>query len=173
VSTVPVTHVRPEGDGDAPGIRTVHLRAFGRGAEADLVDALRGTQAWEPSLSLVAEEDGTVTGHVLFSGATLEPSGTPVWALAPVAVLPDRQGRRVGTLLLDEGLRRAAETDAAAVVVLGDPEYYARFGFEPAGEFGVSPPFDVPYEAWQLLRLPAWRPGGGTVAYPEAFADVA
>jgi putative acetyltransferase len=167
-----VTRVRTEGPDDALGIRRVHRAAFGRDAEADLVDALRGTDAWFPALSLVAEEDGAVVGHVLLTRARLD-TGAPLLALAPVGVLPDRRGRRVGTLLLDEALRRAGETDALAVVVLGHPEYYVRFGFEPAHEFGVRVPFRVPDDAWQLMRLPAWRPVRGTVVYPPAFAAVA
>ena len=168
----PVTRVRVERDGDAAGIRRVHEAAFGRRAEADLVDALRGTEAWLAPLSLVAEEDGEVVGHVLLTRAALD-DGTALLALAPVGVLPARQRRRVGSLLLDEALRRAAETDAVLVVVLGDPEYYGRFGFEQARDLGVTPPFPAPDEAWQALRLPAWRPVGGTVVYPAAFASVA
>lgn len=163
-----VTRIRTERAGDEPGIRRVHRRAFGRPDEADLVDALRGTEAWEPDLSLVAEEEDVVIGHVLLSHARLD-TGAPVWALAPVAVLPEVQRRRVGTLLLDEGLRRAAETDHHAVVVLGDPEYYGRFGFEPAREFGILPPFAVPDDYWQAVRLPGWTPTRGMVVYPAAF----
>lgn len=163
-----MTRVRAERDGDAPDIRRVHESAFGRRQEADLVDALRGTAAWLPGLSLVAEEDGRVVGHVLFSRATLD-GGAPVLALAPVAVLPSLQRRRVGSLLLEEGLQRAAETDVGLVVVLGDPEFYSRFGFETAREFGVLSPVPVPDEDWQALRLPSWRPVSGTVVYPPAF----
>jgi len=167
-----VTRVRAESEGDAPGIRRVHEAAFGRPQEADLVEALRGTAAWLGPLSLVAEEDGGVVGHVLITRAALD-GGPPVLALAPVGVLPDRQRRGVGSLLLDEGLRRAAETDVGLVVVLGDPEYYGRFGFEQARELGVRCPFPAPDEAWQALRLPAWRPVAGTVVYPPPFLAVA
>ncbi len=166
-----VTRVRAEGPGDVAGIRQVHTAAFGRDDEADLVDALRGSETWVPALSLVAEEDGAVVGHVLLSRARLD-SGGEVFALAPVGVLPHLQRRRVGTLLLDEGLRRAAETDALAVVVLGDPDYYVRFGFEPAREFGIRAPFPVPVEAFQAIPLPAWRPLEGTVVYPPPFAGL-
>lgn len=165
--------VRPERPGDAGAIRHVHERAFApSGAEADLVEALRASPDHVPELSLVALGDDAVIGHIAFSRARLD-SGHPVLALAPMGVLPEHQRRGAGSALVTEGLGRAAGTNFPLVVVLGHPDYYPRFGFEPADALGVLAPFEVPPEAWMAHRLPAYRPEArGTVAYADAFAAV-
>jgi putative acetyltransferase len=166
--------VRPEGSADRAAVRRVIERAFGPdGGEADLVDALREAGADVPDLCLVAEIDGQIVGQIFYSRARLA-SGDEVLALAPMAVLPSYQRRGVGSRLVSESLRRARETDFPLVVVLGHPEYYPRFGFEPAGARGVDAPWDVPAEAWMLLPLPAYHPTArGLVEYPPAFGAVA
>ena len=94
-------------------------------------------------------------------------------ALAPMAVLPQWQRRGVGSRMVQDGLERAARTAFALVVVLGHPEYYPRFGFEPAAGLGLTAPWEVPPEAWMALRLPAYRPEArGLVTYPPAFDAV-
>jgi len=155
-------------------VRLVIDGAFGPdGGEADLVDALRAACAHVGDLCLVAEIEGEVVGHVFYSRARLA-SGDEVLALAPMAVLPSFQRRGVGSRLVEESLRRARETDFPLVVVLGHPEYYPRFGFEPAGALGVDAPWPVPPEAWMLLRLPAYHAvARGRVEYPPAFGAVA
>jgi putative acetyltransferase len=165
--------IRPELAQDAGAVRTVHERAFApSGAEADLVDALRGSGDDVPDLWLVAEEDGAVVGHIAFSVARLD-GGAEVLALAPMGVLPGRQRAGIGSALVAEGLRRAAGTAYPLVVVLGHPEYYPRFGFAPAAAAGVLAPFPVPDEAWMIHRLPAYRRDArGTVAYADAFGAV-
>ena len=165
--------IRPERAEDAGAVRTVHERAFApSGAEADLVDALRGSGADVPDLWLVADEDGDVVGHIAFSLARLD-GGAEVLALAPMGVLPERQRAGVGSALVAEGLRRAAGTDPPLVVVAGHPAYYPRFGFEPAAAAGVLAPFPIPDEAWMIHRLPGYREDArGTVVYADAFGAV-
>ena len=152
----------------------MHQRAFEpSGAEAELVDALRTAGAHVPELCLVAlAHDGSIAGHIAFSRARLE-SGPEVLALAPMAVLPGHQRSGAGSALVTDSLRRAGETDFPLVIVVGHPEYYPRFGFEPADALGLEAPFEVPPEAWMAYRLPAYSPAArGSVVYPQAFADV-
>jgi putative acetyltransferase len=134
------------------------------------VDALRAAGDHVPELCLVAVDgDASVIGHIFFSEARLD-SDIAVLALAPMGVLPSRQRQGVGSALVREGLRRAAETDYPLVAVLGHPGYYPRFGFEPAAAHGVECPYDVPPEAWMIHRLPAYGPEArGLVTYPEPF----
>lgn len=166
--------VRPERPSDHAAARRIHRLAFAPSpGEADLVDALRASGAHVAALCLVAEAGDEPVGHIVFSRARLA-SGHDVLALAPMAVLPGFQGRGAGAALIREGLRRAAETDFALVVVLGHASYYPRFGFEPARRYGVVAPWNVPQEAWLVHRLPGYEPSaGGRVSYPAAFGAVA
>lgn len=164
--------IRPEADHDRDAIRRVHEAAFATPAEADLVDELRGTDAWIPGLSLVAADGDDVVGHLLMSVARLDRGGE-VLALAPIAVLPGRQGTGVGGALVREGLARAASTGHRLVVVLGHPEYYPRFGFTSARAQGILAPFEVSDAAWMSLTLHDDLPRPqGTVVYPPAFGGV-
>ncbi|GAA1689922.1 N-acetyltransferase [Glycomyces endophyticus] len=170
-----MTLIRRETDGDRDAVHALHAAAFATaphasGGEADLVDALRGTRAWEPRYSLVAEIDGTLAGHVVSSYGTV--GGTRVLGLGPIGVDPARQRRGVGSALMHAALAAADARDEPAVVLLGDPAYYGRFGFVPAADHGVAPehPEWGPY--FQIRTLAAWGSGlGGTFAYAPAFAE--
>jgi putative acetyltransferase len=124
--------IRDEQPVDCEQIREVHVRAFGGGpnrAEAALVDLLRERK--KAPIALVAVKDGRVAGHVMFSPVTVAnaPPNFRVLGLAPVAVLPELQGRGIGSQLVSNGLERCRRDGYDAVVVLGDPNYYHRFGF--------------------------------------------
>jgi putative acetyltransferase len=161
--------IRPEEPADRQAIRRVNELAFGGSEEADIVDALRGTAAWLPELSLVAEDDAGVVGHVLFSVVQVE-GGPELLSLGPMAVVPERQRTGVGTALIDRGLEDARRTECPLVVVLGHPEYYPRFGFAPAREYGIDTPYEAPDEAWMALPLPAYHERvRGMVRYPPAW----
>jgi putative acetyltransferase len=134
------TEVRPEAPEDREAVARVVEAAFGRRDEAELVEALRADPAWE--LSLVAEEGGEVVGHVLFTRAS-----EGFLALAPLAVQPERQGAGVGRALVEEGLRRL---EGRPVLVLGDPAYYGRFGFEPAAPRGITNPWRIDGPEWMV-----------------------
>lgn len=144
--------VRDETAADVAAVRRVHATAFATPEEAKLVDALRA--AARPLVSLVAEVDGEIVGHVVFSPVTLpDHPEVHLMGLAPLAVVPAHQRRGIGGALTRAGLERCRELGVGAVVVLGHPDYYPRFGFERAEAFGVGCQFGAPSEAWMLLEL--------------------
>jgi len=106
-------------------------------------------------LSLVAEVDGAVVGHILFSPVTIETEASTKSAvgLAPMAVLPGHQRQGIGARLIERGLQELRRQGHTAVVVLGHPGYYPRFGFERASRFGLRCQFDCPDEAFMALEL--------------------
>ncbi len=145
--------IRAEKSGDIAAIRMVNLAAFGRDSEANLVDQLRGVAS---TLSLVAVEAEQIVGHVFFSPVTIEgtcPDPFLMLGLGPVAVLPDRQRQGIGSLLIHHGLEVCRQLGCKAVVVLGYPEYYRRFGFGPAKQKGLSCEYPVPNEVFMVLEL--------------------
>ncbi|MBZ0266938.1 N-acetyltransferase [bacterium] len=166
--------MRPERESDADAIRDVNRRAFGQPQEAALVDALRRDGA--AFVSLVAEADGVVKGHILFSPVVVEGGsveGTVV-ALAPMAVVPEWQREGVGGALVREGLAACRRAGATAVIVLGHPEYYPRFGFRAAAGYRLRCEFPAPPEVYFALELApgALAGDGGVVRYHPAFAEV-
>jgi putative acetyltransferase len=166
--------VRADAAGDAPAVRAVHMAAFDRPAEADLVEALRRTGAL--AVSCVAEADCVVVGHVALSPVTLGADrGRPrVLGLGPMAVAPERQRTGIGTALVRDALARARAAGWTAAVVLGHPEYYPRFGFRPASTFGIGCRYDVPDAAFMAMELVPGSLAGtsGTVEYHPAFDAV-
>jgi putative acetyltransferase len=167
-----VISVRSELPSDRDAVSRVNELAFEGSTEAEIVDALRGTEAWLPDLSLVAEDDTVIVGHVLFSLVRLD-TGPELLSLGPMAVLPDRQRAGVGSALVRQGLARARSTKYPLVVVLGHPDYYPRFGFRPARPYGIETTYEAPDEAWMALPLPAYDERvRGTVLYPPAWESV-
>jgi putative acetyltransferase len=160
--------VREERPADAAAIGEVARRAFRQEDEARLVGALRAEGYGR--LSLVATTGQQVIGHVLFSRIWIDrPQGRlDVVALAPLAVLPEFQGRGVGSALVGEGLARCREQGERLVLVLGDPVYYARFGFQVE----LAARLDCPYAGPHFMGLelvPHSLPAGGCVVYSPPF----
>jgi putative acetyltransferase len=165
--------IRAEEAGDVPGIGRLVTLAFGQDDEARLVDAIRQEEGFDPRLSLVASEDGALTGHVLLSPILIR-SGSgnvPALSLAPVSVLPERQGEGIGSRLTERALETARELGHRIVVVIGHPSYYPRFGFTPAREKGLEVSWPVPDEAFMVMELAAGALEGieGEVVFPPAF----
>jgi putative acetyltransferase len=165
--------VRTERPTDAGAVLLVHDAAFGRAAEGALVDALRAAD--QATVSLVAETDGRVVGHVLLSPVTVAGARPgDVLGLAPMAVLPAHQRRGIGGALVDAALATAHAGGRRAVVVLGHPAYYPRFGFVPASRFGLRCEYDAPDDAFLALELRAGALAAcrGLVRYRPEFAAV-
>lgn len=143
--------IRPETEADFDEIGEVNRLAFGREGEARLVDELR--DAGYARLSLVAVEDGRIVGHVMLSEAGIETENGPVEALAlgPVAVIPDRQGEGIGSVLIRDALGRCARDGHRVVVLVGHPGYYPRFGFSSALAGNLSSAYSG--EAFMALEL--------------------
>lgn len=161
--------IRPEQPEDIADIRYVTEAAFlplahSNQDEADIIDALRAAQAL--TISLVAIEDEELVGHVAFSPVTIAGQPEGWYGLGPIAVRPDSQGQGIGQELIRKGLAQLEALGARGCVVLGDPDYYARFGFETV--VGLELP-GVPPEYFQCLTFAGQKPPHGTVAYHEAF----
>ena len=135
---VKTIEIRQESESDAPAIWSVQEQAFNEEDEAKVVDMLRASD--NIVLSLVAVAAGRVVGHVLFSPVTVEssPADSRWVALGPIGVLPDYQGRGIGSLLVREGLELCRLQGCDGVVLLGAPAYYGRFGFVPASGYGLT-----------------------------------
>jgi putative acetyltransferase len=157
---------------DRDAIRLVHSLAFPTPAEAALVDNLERAQT--VCASVVALSESSVLGHALFSTASIELAATSlrVGALGPVGVRPNWQGRGVGAALIRAGLERCWQLQLPAVIVLGHPAYYPRFGFQRADTWGIRCEFAVPPAAFMI----AWSVppifGPGIAKYQPAFGAV-
>jgi putative acetyltransferase len=171
--------VRRETAGDTDAIGAVTYAAFVRPeapaqtpAEVGLVEALRAGDAWLPRLSLVATSAaGEVIGHVVCSRGWV--GAAPALALGPLSVRPDHQRRGVGSALMHAVLAAADALDEPLVALLGDPAYYARFGFERADDQGIVSPQPEWGRHFQARALTAYAPSlRGTFAYPEPFDRV-
>jgi putative acetyltransferase len=165
--------IRPERPEDIASIDEINRLAFGGEEEAKLIKAIRGSDYFIPELSLVAVEDDRIVGHILFSPVTIESSESSVTALAlaPMAVVPEYQNKGSGTDLVKHGLEVCKKLCHTIVIVVGHPEYYSRFGFKPAREYGLEAPFEVPDDAFMALELVpgALKNVRGMVKYNPAF----
>ncbi|MCZ7418700.1 N-acetyltransferase [Verrucosispora sp. WMMA2121] len=165
--------LREELTADRDAVNELHRLAFGSHGEvvAALVRALRDDDP--EALSLVAEEDDEVVGHVLFSRGLLDAPRrlVPVQVLSPLAVVPDRRRRGIGGALVTHGLRLLDERGVPAVFLEGDPRFYARFGFAAAGGLGFRrPSLRIPAPAFQVARLSGYEPWmTGTFVYSATF----
>lgn len=160
--------IREETSSDIDVIRSITQAAFipvehSSQTESAIVDALRDSGAL--SISLVAVESDEIVGHVAFSPITIEGVNKGWFGLGPVSVRPDRQKKGIGATLIEGGLRRLSLTKAMGCVVLGDPNYYARFGFETDSELFLD---GVPAEYFMRRTFEGDIPRG-RVAYHKSF----
>ena len=160
--------IRSESVADVPAIEAVTIRAFLNAphtshTEQLIVSELR--KAGLLAISLVADVEGTVIGHVAVSPVSVSDGASGWFGFGPISVLPEHQRRGVGSRLMHEALRILREHGAGGCVVLGEPEYYSRFGFQADPNL-ILP--DVPPEYFQAISLDSSRPHG-TVSYHQAF----
>ena len=164
--------IRPEQKDDYTSIFAVHQSAFNRTIEAELVDRLRTTNYYHSELSLVAEENSEILGHILFTRVVIKDGNKtyPALALAPLGVKEDAQKKGIGSLLIEEGLKKAKYLGHKLIIVLGDPKFNGRFGFEPASQYEITPPASFPEEAFLVKKLsPEELDFKGQVLYPVQF----
>lgn len=136
------------------------------GNEQDLVDALRNSTAFIPQLSLVAEQDGRIVGHILFTKAAV--GGKTVLALAPLSVLPEYQRRGIGSALIKKGHETAASLGYEYALVLGSDKYYPKFGYVPAAGFGIEVPDGMPPSNFMAVKL---KKSAGKISGGVKYAD--
>lgn len=166
--------IRFEKPEDFAAVRQVNIAAFERKGEADLVDLLRNVA---PVLSFVAVQNGQIVGHLFFSPVSIETdcaSIPKILGLAPLAVMPGFQKQGIGSLLVQHGLKECSRLCFSAVVVLGHPEYYPRFGFVPAKRKGLTCEYSVPAEVFMVVELQSEALKGceGTVKYRPEFSSL-
>ncbi|UCE20801.1 MAG: N-acetyltransferase [Candidatus Aminicenantes bacterium] len=167
--------IREETENDYPKTRGVNDLAFGQGDEGRLIEKLRQTEKFIPELSLVAELNDEIIGHILFYPVPIRSATSTFYSLslAPMAVTPMYQRIGIGSRLVKEGLDVAKKLGHKSVIVVGHPEYYPRFGFKPASQWKIKVSFDVPDEAFLALELVNGELEGksGTLEFPEEFNE--
>ena len=165
--------IRTEEPKDRAAVHAVNVSAFETPAEADLVDALR-KEAY-PIVSLVAEQDGAIVGHIMFSPVTLSGhADLKIMGLAPMAVAPEQQNKGIGSALVRAGLERCKELGFGATVVLGHTWFYPRFGFVPSVRYGIGCEYEVPQDVFMVMELqPGYlREATGIIKFHAAFNGV-
>ena len=163
--------IRTEQALDVRKIDAINRAAFDSAMEADVVELLRCA---ENVISLVAEEEGEIVGHIMFSPVQLTGAAdVRAMALAPMAVAPERQRAGIGAALVRAGLEECQRLGIDAVFVVGHPTYYPRFGFKPAASVGFVCEFEVPDEAFMVAELVTRALDGkmATVHFHPAFKE--
>ena len=172
--------IRQETEKDYEISETVVEKAFKNEVYSDhkeqfLVAKLRKSNVFVPELSLVAETNEEIVGHIMFTKLLIKDGEVKYGslALAPVSVLPEYQNKGIGSKLILQGLKISKEMGFESIIVLGHDKYYPRFGFSPASKWGIEAPFDVPNESFMALELEdgSLERVTGTVAYSKEFFE--
>jgi len=165
--------IREETSGDIAAVYRVNEQAFDTKSEAELVDLLRARG--KAVVSLVAENDGEIVGHILFSPVSIEPprANWNALGLAPVAVLPDYQMQGIGKALVNKGLERCRDLGVELVFVLGHPAYYPKFSFQKASLYSFANEYQAD-EAFMVIELQAGAlpQYSGLVKYAPEFSEI-
>ncbi|MCT8977912.1 N-acetyltransferase [Clostridium sp. CX1] len=168
--------IRQEQEKDISTIYSVVKLAFEKvehsdGDEQNLVNRLRNSEAFIPELSLVAELDGEIVGHILFTKIKICENIS--LALGPLSVVPELHGKGIGGKLIIKGHEIAKNLGFGSVIVLGHPAYYPRFGYVPASNWGIKAPFEVPDECFMAMELieGSLKSVSGVVQYAKEFFE--
>ncbi len=162
--------IRDEIKGDYSLVFNVNTKSFETPLEANLVEKLRKNVS--PIISLVADNEGLIIGHIMFSPVTMEGHpDTRMMGLGPMAVLPEYQNKGVGSRLVVKGIEKCKDMGYDAIIVLGHPTFYPRFGFIPSVRFGIASEYKVPEDVFMVLELVNGSLSGvnGIVKYDEVF----
>jgi predicted N-acetyltransferase YhbS len=167
--------IREERKNDYDEIKKINDLAFGQENEGKMIEALRKTLDYNSKLLLVAERKEKIVGYILFYPIKIknEIEEFTVLSLAPMAVYPEYQNKGIGSKLVKRGIEVAKKYDFNAVIVVGHPRYYPRFGFRPASNWGIKLPFNVPDNVFLALELKenSLKNCNGTVVYPKEYFD--
>jgi predicted N-acetyltransferase YhbS len=166
--------IRQEQKGDYKKVYEINTRAFGQENESILVERIRSGKSFVPELSLVAEQDSEIVGHILFPKIKIVGKAEyESLALAPMAVIPKLQRQGIGGELITTGLTIAKKLGFESVIVVGHKDYYPRFGFKKASSWGIKCPFEVPDEAFMAIELveDSLKDKAGSVQYPKEFME--
>lgn len=143
--------------------------------EQFLVERLRKSKAFIPELSIVAEIEGKIVGHILVTKLKIKNTTSEFksLALAPVSVLPEFQGKEIGSKLIIESHKKAKELGYKSIVLLGHEKYYPKFGYKQADKYGIELPFEVPKENCMVIELvkEGLKGVNGIVEYPKEFNE--
>lgn len=167
--------VRTECEDDFKAIDVVNLSAFEGDDEAQLIAELRSASTYSADLSLVAEFNGRIVGHLMMTPATLKKDSgeLKVLILAPMSVVPSQSHRGIGTELVQEAIKRGQGADFKAIIVAGKPDYYERLGFVSSDKWGISCNLKVPADALLAVELEKDSLStGGEVTYPAPFLSL-
>jgi len=169
------TTIRKEEEKDHKQIYEVNKLAFQQENESKLIEKIRKSENFIPELSIVAEIDNRIVGHILFSKIKIiGDSDYESLALAPMAIIPEFQKSGIGSELIKKGMDKAKELGFDSIIVLGHKEYYPKFGFQRASKWDIKCPFEVPDEVFMAIELTekALEGKAGTVEYPDEFNEV-
>ena len=167
--------IRKEIPPDFEAVYKINQLAFGQEGESQLIEKIRKGETFIPELSLVAEQDGTVIGHILFSKIKIIGAESyPTLSLAPMSVHPDFQNKGIGSQLVTIGLQIAKKLNFGHVIVLGHKNFYPKFGFKNASTWNIRSPFEVPDDHFMAIELVkgSLENKSGLVEYPPVFYEM-
>lgn len=166
--------IRQEEKEDHKRVYKINKMAFGQEKESKLIEKIRRGPNFVPELSLVAEKDNEIVGHILFSKIQIVgESEYETLMLAPLAVIPELQKQGIGGKLIKKGIEKAKELGVESIIVVGHKDYYPKFGFQKASKWGIKCPFEVPDGAFMGIELTdkALENKAGVVQFPEEFME--